>query len=307
MNTNVLFMITNTMKWESIIDMQRIYDNTVYIKKQIVNVEDKQQFEEMKSKIKPWMLLNTINYDLIMFELRDIEDIKGNIYGIFYVKDMEYEQYPNLRKMDMFSVQIDTVPDTLVNLTYLKCDESHIKYIPDTLVNLIYLSFTHTSIENIPETLVNLECLYCNRTLLKAIPNTLIKLRELDVNGCLNIDTIPDTLVNLTKLYCSYTNVKNISRSLTKLEDLHIIQTPVKKIPDTLTHLKILWIRRTNINNIPNNLVSLEKLCCSGSKMIKVSRQLKQLNRIECCYNHILMDETIEQYNNNRSCLRWED
>ena len=61
--------------------------------------------------------------------------------------------------------ELQNIPDTLVNLTYLNCNNTSVSVIPDTLVNLTKLICRHTSVSVIPDTLVNLiECGHIHQT-----------------------------------------------------------------------------------------------------------------------------------------------
>ena len=102
-------------------------------------------------------------------------------------------------------IDVDSIPDILVNLVTLYCDQSSITTIPDTLVNLVYF--------------------YCSRTLITAIPDTLVNLVTLDC-GWTQISSLPDTLINLVTLICYDTQITTLPSTLKHIKYIYSDNKP---------------------------------------------------------------------------------
>jgi Leucine-rich repeat (LRR) protein len=121
--------------------------------------------------------------------------------------------------------------ENTVALYCYRCER--VTSIPDTLVNLRYLYCDDTNITSIPSTLVNLEGLFCSYTLITSIPDTLVNLRYLDCCST-SILFIPD-LPRLLELYCSDTKVTSIPPRIQHLSNSNcpwlVLENITKLIP----------------------------------------------------------------------------
>ena len=86
-----------------------------------------------------------------------------------------------------------------LDITYLNCNScKNIRRLPDNLINLKYLN--------------------CENTNISSIPNYYINLKYLNIRNCLNITIIPKHFYNLEKIVCSNTQIKTLPNNLYNLK-----------------------------------------------------------------------------------------
>jgi hypothetical protein len=137
--------------------------------------------------------------------------------------------------------KIETLPDTLCNMTDLYACKSGLLKLPKNMNRLTFLDISYTDIEEIPDNLSFLNYLHCGFCKkIKKIPEKLISLVNLYTQYNRKLTHIPKTLVNLTVIYCSHTNLNELPPSLINVRDLDISGTNILFIPDTYTRLKYL-------------------------------------------------------------------
>ena len=63
--------------------------------------------------------------------------------------DLTLEQQQNLEILDCYSLNLTSIPNTLINLTILYCYNNQITSIPDTLINLTHLDCSNNQIKSL--------------------------------------------------------------------------------------------------------------------------------------------------------------
>lgn len=312
MNSNVLSMIANAMNKHSIILMDVIYRQTIYIpKKMYVLREEDDNYTYNNSLIDyivsiygntlpRWMSFNV--EDICISYIRNLDAIKGHIYAmkIYNKENYDLTQFTNLKKLDCSDNNLSTLHKWLCNLTHLNCSMNNIQCIPETFINLkylycscnpiknishtfiqlIYLDIHRTQVSKLPDSLVNLKYLVCGKYVTH-IPDTYVKLIELDISYNTYITYIPDTIIQLERCcMCFVRKITNIPKTLTQLKWLNLSATAISNIPDTLVNLECICCIDTQIDNIPKTLIKLQKIYCDNTPKLD-KQQLKWIKYIK--------------------------
>jgi hypothetical protein len=161
------------------------------------------------------------------------------------------------RDLDLSGLNLNTIPDSLVQLSDLQSlnlSNNQISTIPDSLVQLVKLKglqLQHNQIVTIPESLAqltNLHVLGLWRNKISTIPDSmshLANLRFLGLGGN-QITTIPDSLAQLAELQELFlwdNQIAIIPEWLAELENLrhlHLEYNRISTIPDSFRHLSRL-------------------------------------------------------------------
>jgi Leucine-rich repeat (LRR) protein len=156
-------------------------------------------------------------------------------------------------------------------------------------------------VTSIPDTLVELTFLRMSNTNIVSLPNTLVKLTSLNASDAKSFTTIPDTLVNLESINCDNTSLESISDKFVKLKNLWCANSKVKIIPDTLVALESLDINDTSIETIPGTLSELMLLECKGTPIKSLPKTLGKLSVIhtDLRIDEVDVSGRLISYNNN--------
>lgn len=164
------------------------------------------------------------------------------------------------------------IPSKLTNLRYLNCHNSiNINHIPDTLVNLTLLYVSKTKVRYISPKFTNLTTLCIENTYINEIPDTLLNLTDLYC-GYSSLREIPKNLTKISDLRCNNTQIRDISH-LTKLKSLICVESDIKyidfaKFPH-LTNLYRCTCIKTSKSSIRTKIpLPCEFIIMFGSKRI---------------------------------------
>jgi len=187
------------------------------------------------------------------------------------VKELVIESCHNIKRIPNY-----------INLKSLYISNCSIINIPDTLINLEYLKIEmNIALKEIPKTLLNLKKLYIynsyySENVIKEIPNTLLNLKELDIYNC-DIKEIPDTLINIEKINLhNCNNIKTIPKTFINLKVLSLYNCDhFNKIPKTLINLTDIYISYCNhIRKIPKEFINLTGIEIYNNKKIFITKKI---------------------------------
>ena len=202
-----------------------------------------------------------------------------------------------LRYLDVSDTNVDVLPNTLISLQELYCNNTNIKEVPLEYTKLKILQCSYTLINTLPDTLESLEFLKWNGDSrmgainsyldykLYYIPDTFKNLKVLISN---NIREVPDTFTGTyLNIYNSYVNT--LTEDMCKnLRYLNCSMTYIKEIKP-LHNLRFLDCSSTNIKDI-SSAVNLKHLECANTE-IKTIEHIKNLKYLD--YITIPVDQSI--------------
>lgn len=273
MNVNVLSIIANTPRFNTILVLTNIYKESLYIIKTHIYHIYKDNYNEFKKYTQFPKWINGLYIHYFDDELDYILRHKDMVYGldITNIKSMgKYRgRYVDNNIINVAMKIIDVCCNIQeINISYTFCMRA-LMHIPYTHVNLRSLDIKWTNTKCLPKTLVNLEYLNIQHTVFcsngfqeELIHDTYVKLKYLDCSFSA-VTTIPFTLVNLEYLDCSRTYVIIIPHTLINLKELNVCSSLVTYIPNTLTQLKTLKCLKSQHIEIPLNIKNnLEIIYC---------------------------------------------
>lgn len=215
-----------------------------------------------------------------------VEYIGNTSSPILYYNFSIPNTFINLINLDVSLTDISEIPESLINLRFLKIDNCpNIKKLPKSLINLEILSCWYSKISYIPEEFINLiELNIRNCKNIYSLSNKHVNLKKLDINNCVNIIEIPNTFTKLELLNISQTNIIKVHEEFSNLIILDISRTRITSLPNILIKLRELYAARSNMEYIPITFQNLEILILDGTPHIEYIPRLEKLKELSFEY-----------------------
>lgn len=193
----------------------------------------------------------------------------ANIEGIQY--------FIHLESLDLSDNQIDTIPETMNQLTQLKNlilkNNRSLKELPDSigeLPQLSHLDLAWSSLTKLPTSigdLSKLKKLTIEWNHLTSLPTTIGNLSELEeLNARSNeIKSLPTSIGQMTNLKRlsvdenQLTSLPETIGSLSNLEELFLGDNQLTSLPSSFVHLTDLWMLGLENNLLPSNVADILK------------------------------------------------
>jgi hypothetical protein len=194
-------------------------------------------------------------------------------------KDYDRGVRPLLNCTELALIGFDTFPDdiTYTHLTKLWCSlNDRLTSLPEGMIHLTELYCDNCNLTTLPEDMVNLKKLYCSNNNLISLPKGMVNLNYLD---CCDNDLIllPDDMVNLFYLDCSVNNLSSLPESVTaNLLYLDCNENTLDFLPDNIIKLRELICSNNYLTSLPNGMDKLINLFCENNCLTFLPDDLQQ-------------------------------